>query len=686
MSQPLLRVVSNEEIDRQQALDIDFEQDLQKQQGTFEAEQGLAAHIKKQYNHFKWHRTEHNLHRRYLNNLRQYNGEYTPTKYAEIKKFGGSDVFARITTSKCRGASALLRDVYLSSRDPWVLEPTPVPELPEDVGDNIEQLVAAEALSLISAGQQVDPAMLQQRQDQLMASAAIAAKKQAYNEAKEAQARLNDLLTEGGFYTALNEFLVDLPIFPFACIKGPIVKNKRQLDWSNGKLRTTYKPTLCWERVSGFDLYFTPGASSIEDSDVIERIKVSRADLNALLGLPGYNDDAIRAVLRDYAHGLQDWLDEAESERAHEENKENPYVNRSNLIDTLEYHGNVKGEWLLDYGFREDQVPDPDREYHVVAWLIGRHVIKVQLNPNPMARPPYYITSFEKIPGSIYGNALPETLADVQDVANAALRQLVNNMAFSSGPQVVVNEDRLSPLTDADSMYPWKRWRTVADPLGADNRTPIEFFQPSSNAQELLGVYEKMMDIADEVSAIPRYITGSEKVGGAASTASGLSMLMNNASKVFQSVAACIDREVLEPLLEDLYNMVMLTDGGKMLRGDEKIVVRGATVAMQKEQDRMRRLEFLQMTANPIDMQIVGMKGRAAVLESISEDLGLPYEQIVPDQETMQQRLEAEAGLANNQDAAAAQAQGAQTGVADRGTQGAGRAGEETDNAFRTNA
>jgi hypothetical protein len=578
---------------------------------------------------------------------------------------------------------ALLKDVYLSSRDPWTLEPTPEPELPEDIGRNVEQLVQAEAMSLMQAGQQVDPTMLTQRENQLMAGAKIAMKKTAYDEAKKAQGKLNDILMEGGFYDALNEFLTDLPIFPFACIKGPIVKNKRQLEWVEGKLTTAYKPTMCWERVSGFDLYFSPSAGKVEGSDVIERIKVSRADLNALIGLPGYNEFAIRSVLRDYAHGLQDWLDEAEAERAVEENKENPYVNRSDLIDTLEYHGNVKGEWLLEYGFKEDQIPDPDRDHFVTAWLIGKHVIKVQINPNPKERPPYYVTSFEKVPGSLYGNALPETLADIQDVANASLRSLVNNMAFASGPQVTVNEERLSPLTDADSMYPWKRWRTITDPLGVDNSAPITFFQPDSNAQELLGVFQSCMDMADEVSAIPRYITGSSDAGGAASTASGLSMLMNNASKIFQSVAASIDREVLDPLLKDLYDMVMLTDGGKTLKGDEKIVVRGATVAMQKEQDRMRRLEFLQMTGNPVDMQIIGMKGRAAVLEEIAEDLGMPYEQIVPDQDTMQQRLEAEAGMAENQDQAAAQAQGSQA-PAPGSTNGKGRAGEETDNAFRT--
>ena len=444
---------------------------------------------------------------------------------------------------------------------------------------------------------------------------------------------------------------------------------------------------MTWSRVSAFDIYITPGASKIEDADIIERIKLSRSDLNQCLGLPGYNDKNIRSVLNEYEHGLQDWLDEAETQRANLEDKENPYLNRSELIDTLEFHGSVRGKWLLEWGFDKKTVPDSDRDYSVVAWLIGNYVIKVQINPNPKQRPPYYISSFEKVPGSLYGNSLPETLSDVQDVANASLRSLVNNMGMASGPQVVVNQERMAPSTNPDTMYPWKRWRTVSDPMSQDTSDPVKFFQPQSNSQELLGVYKAMTDIADEVSAIPRYVTGSNKVGGAASTASGLAMLMNNASKVLQNVAAAIDTDVLKPALEDLYNMVMLTDGGKTLRGDEQIVVKGATVAMQKEQDRMRRLEFLQLTANPIDMGIIGEAGRAKVLESVAEDLGLPHEQIVPNADQMQDKVQAMSQqqelLQAEQDGmaqAAREAQGDQPGLGGGGD----RMESETDNAFRT--
>ena len=193
------------------------------------------------------------------------------------------------------------------------------------------------------------------------------------------------------------------------------------------------------------------------------------------------------------------------------------------MIDTLEWHGPIQGSMLRDFGFTEKQVPDPLLDYDVTAWLIGRHVIKVQLNPNPRKRHPYYITSFEKVPGSPYGHGVVEIISDIQSVANATLRALVNNLSISSGPQVVVMEDRLSPSTDSNSLYPWKRWRAVSSPYGTSTgEKAVDFFQPQSNASELLAVYNAMTNVADEVSAIPRYITGSSRIGVAGQCEQGI--------------------------------------------------------------------------------------------------------------------------------------------------------------------
>ena len=632
----------------------------------------LASFIREQFSIMRNHRnnTMSGWSERLLVALRAFNGQYDASKLAEIRKFGGSEVYARLIAMKCRGASSLLRDVYLTPDRAWGLAPPDDPAIPPEIIQAITQLVQSEVQGMAQMGGQApDPAVIRDRTLQLMEAARQAAKKKAAAQAKIAADKIDEMLTLGGFYKALAEFLVDLPLFPFACIKGPIVRIVPTVQWVQGKAVVQQTPRLFWNRVSPFDIWWTPGVSDIEDAAVIERTRVTRADLNDLLDLPGYNHDAIRGVLDDYGRGgLADNWDNTDSERAVMESRENPQLNRSGLISCIEYHGNIQGRMLLEYGMDEKQVPDPLRDYFVQLWLIGRYVIKAQLSPSPRKRHPYFITSFEKVPGTPVGNGLPDILSDIQDVANASLRALVNNLSISSGPQVVVNDDRLSPDEDGEELYPWKRWHTQSDPMGNNGSVPISFFQPVSNAQELLGVYSQFNQLADELSAIPKYMAGTGVGGGAGRTASGLAMLMGNASKILQTVAANIDRDVYQPLLEQLFDMLMLTDTSGMLTGEEAITVQGVNVAIQRETQRSRQLEFLQITANPIDTQIVGPKGRAAILRSVAQTIGMDGEEIVPSEEAltkMQQDAAQQAQLG-------AQAQGAQAPAGGNVTQDMG--------------
>lgn len=667
MANGILQVVSEGELQQRDAKIASVEQFPEL------AVDNLAAFIRDKFHQFKDHKESSGITDRELSALRAYRGEYSASKLADISQFGGSNVYSKLTSVKCRGATALLRDVFLGADTPWEISPTPEPTTPEDVTTGVEQLVATEMQEMEARGIPVSPEQMEKRRTQLHIAAKRAAMKTAKETAKRAETKIYDILLEGGFNKALTEFLIDLPIFPLAVLKGPIVRVQEMIKWVDGQATIVKRPKLCWERVSCMDIYMTPGAADISDAEIIERIQLTRRDLNALIGVPGYDEDAIRSALADYDKGFTHAGIAIDSERADLEDKEDPVTNESEDIDSIEYHGMIKGQLLLDKGFSKSVIEDADLDYAVTSWVVGNHVIKTQINPNPHKRHPYFATSYEQIPGSPIGQGIPEIIKDAQDVANAALRSLVNNMSIASGPQVAVNEERLSSSTNPDTLYPWKRWRFESDPMG-NNEKVIDFFQPKSNANELLSVYKEMSVIADEVSAIPRYMTGSSGVGGAGRTASGLSMLMNNSSKVLQNVAASIDSDVMEPLLQRLYDMVLLTDTTGLLNGDEKIVVRGVQVAVQKEQDRMRRLEFLQITANPMDAQIVGPTGRAAILRALATDLGLPEESIVPTDDEIkatQQAIEAQ------------QARQAQGGQAPAPGGGSGIA-EETDNAFRT--
>ncbi len=655
----VLQVIPPDELERQ--LQQQAVQKAQAVQQPADVPVGLVGYIRTQFEIMRNHRnTASGWSERLLQSLRTFNGQYDATKLNAIRQFGGSEIYARITSQKCRAASSLLRDIYLGQDRPWAVRPPENPEVPPDIIQSIGKLIQQEGQMMAQmTGQPPNMNDLHKRHDSLMESAMDAAKKKASKQARQSEDKIEDILRAGGYYTGLAEFLIDLPIFPFAVLKGPVVKVIPTVTWpaGGGQPQIQQKPTLTWNRVSPFDLWFTPGVADIENANVIEKLRITRAELNDLLDLPGYNQDEIRAVLDEYGRGgLYDNWDTTDAERAVLENRENPAWNRSLMLSMMEFNGNVQGRVLQDYGMA---VPDELRDYAIQAWIIGSHVIKVHLSPSPRQRHPYFITSYEKTPGSPVGNSLVDLLSDVQEGGNLTARALVNNMSIASGPQVVIEDDRIAPGQDNDNLYAWKRWHARSDPVGNNTKPPVSFFMPTSNTQGLIEAYKYWIELADDVSAIPKYVGGGSS-GGAGRTASGLAMLMGNASKILQTVSANVDRDVVEPSLLQLSDLIMLTDTTGLLTGEEKISVIGVNVAVQRETLRQRQIEFAQATNNPTDMKIVGIKGRGEVLRSISTTLGMSGDRVVPSEETLE-RMEA-AEKANQQ-------HGPMTAIVEKGVQ-----------------
>jgi len=59
------------------------------------------------------------------------------------------------------------------------------------------------------------------------------------------------------------------------------------------------------------------------------------------------------------------------------------------------------------------------------------------------------------------------------------------------------------------------------------------------------------------------------------------------------------------------------------------VVAKGSSSLTVKGAEQMRRNEFLQITANPIDLEIIGKNGRASLLREVAKDLHLDVN-IVP--------------------------------------------------------
>lgn len=598
-------------------------------------ESSLGAHIRRSWESAKTAKQE--VEYRLLDCLRRRKGEYDPNKLAAIRKEGGAEIYMMLTATKCRAAGAWIRDIMMPvNEQPWGLQPTPVADVPDEYVAPVFQQMQQQAMQAEQEGQQVDmAALIEQAREQV--------RQMAQDKAEEAAERhedtIADQLAEGGWSEAFEQFVDDFVTYPAAFIRAPILRRVPTLEWLEGwqpVKTTTIRPEF--ERVSPFDLYPSPDATGVDDGAfLIERARFTRMQLNQLIGVPSFNEESIRRVLEQYGQGgLRDWL-WTDGERAELEGRGHEWLTHGETIDGLIYSGGAQGVTLLQWGVNPDDIEDPLAEYEIEAILIGQHVIRVRINRDPLERRPYHKASYQPVPGSFWGQAIPELMADIQDVCNATARSLVNNLAISSGPQVEVYEDRLQPQEDPTNIYPWKIWRTK-DSQVTGNNAAVRFYQPSSNAGELLAVYEQFERRTDDATNIPRYTYGNENVGGAGQTASGLSMLMESANKGIKDAIRHIDRGVMRRVIEALWLYNMQYSEDPSIKGDCNVVARGSSAMLIREQTHMLRQQFLQMTANEIDMGIVGMEGRRKLLESTAEKLDMPG--LIPTQEQMEHNLD----------------------------------------------
>ena len=598
--------------------------------------QGLAAHVRKRWDSARL--AKRKLEERMLECLRQRNGEYDPAKLAQIRQDGGSDIYINLTSVKCRAATSWLRDTLLGTGadKPWSLDATPDPTLPPEIMEGLQSKLAQQLTDLaMQQGAMPDDETLRQVASQMRDAAMRQLREEAETRVERMERKMEDQLQEGGWHAALNEFLDDVVTFPYAVLKGPIKRKRKTLRWQDGKLIPAEEIRNEWERVDPFHLYWAPWAWDIQDGFVIERHRMTADDLQALIGVPGYNDSAIRTVLKDFSGGgLKHWL-WTDASKAEAEGK---YVIDSilseDLTDAIQLWDSVPGKLLREWGLSEDDVPDVDMSYPCEVWLIGSTVIRAVLNYDPLGRKPYYLTSYENLPGSVDGKGVTDLCRDAQAMVNASARALANNMGISSGPQVGVNISRLPPGEDITELHPWKLWQFVASDVNT-SEAPLTFFQPQSNANELMAVLEKFSARADEDTMIPRYMTG-ENSPGAGRTSSGLSMLISNAGKGIKQVISNIDQHVIVPAIQRLYQDNLRYSEDPDLVGDVNIVAKGASSLVIKEAEAIRRNEFLQLVlSSPVAQQIVGTGGTAELLRDAARNLNGNVDRIVPDRQTL---------------------------------------------------
>jgi hypothetical protein len=639
---PLLGFMNNDQIMQRDM--------MQQQRRTYmspgeqsEPVKAIVSHVRKAFSTARDHR-ESEVESRLTDALYRRVGQYPPEKLGYIRKTGGTEVFIKITEVKCNAAEAWISDIFApTDGKPWTIEHTPIPELSPAQKSQADMMIQQQIMMQVQAtGQMPDQNQMQQLQQQFYDVIQRNLNEDAKQRARRMETLIDDQFREGGMMEAFDEGLNDLVTLGTMVIKGPYSVMKRGLTWDqNGSVVVDTKPVDCFSWVNLWDCFPAPNSTDCQDGDYfIERMQFNRRDIAAMVGMEGFIQESVEACLKNYSKGRPEYVSVDSVVGQLAEQPDTVGTNHEDSrIHALIYWGDIMGHDLAELNITEmpdGNVVDPSQSYQVEAWVIGSYCIRVAFNSDPLGKRPYSKTVYKHIPGSFFGRGIPELMSDIQDACNATARAMINNMGISSGPQVMITDiNRIAEGEDITAMYPWKIWQFTND--GMSQNAPIQFFSPNSNTGELMTIFGQFMSMADD-RTVPAYSYGSDRVGGAGATASGLSMLMTSAARTIKRVIALMDKFIFKDVIHRQFVRNMIQHPETSTKGDVKITVSGALGMFVKEQQLLRMNDFMQLAISPIYSQLLGPEKLMDMLREHSRQLQLPAS-LVPSKEEFQEKM-----------------------------------------------
>lgn len=565
--------------------------------------------------------------------LRQRRGEYDADELAAMTE--SVKTFFNITATKCRAGEAWMTDILTASGDRlYQLDPTPLPNVPEFVKQMVTKQLQKEVAKYGMAPEQA----LRDRIDELADVAYRELMVQARNGTAKMQRKIDDQLAEANFIPTLQAFISDLMTYPYAVLKAPVIKKKRRLKWEGSEPIATMEAQLTIERVSPFDFYFAPWTTDPQEGFVVELMHMPRQTVVDCKGMPNFNDAKLKQALDVYPTGHQE-LTSTTTVREQLERQTTSTLDNGDDLDVLNFWGAIPGQMLKDWGIK---VEDVQANYEADVWVIGSIAVRCVLNPDPMKKRPYYVTSYEKVPGSMVGRAVTMLMRTNQQIINSGYRALRRNMGLASGPFAEVDSSRLGGQQAPEEILP-ASIKLVEPDLVGRGATAYHFHKVDSHAQELESLINEEIKKCDDATGIPAYAYGNPQVAGAGRTVGGLAMLMGNAAKGIKQVIVNIEQDVLEPLITSFYNYNMLYDPDQALKVDAQVQAKGPTAVLARETAAAKRMEMLQVVGPFIPTGIIPKNGLATLLREVMKSSDFPVDDIIPDPK-LEAQLQALAG------------------------------------------
>jgi hypothetical protein len=521
---------------------------------------------------------------RWLKDLRQYRGIYDADVLAAIGA-RRSKAFVRATRVKIKTVDARVADLLFptGSERTWTAEATPVPSLDRETKRHIVQALQ-QALGRQPTRQEVDAGV----------------KKAVDQAARGMAAVIDDQLGEADYAGIARQVLHSGHLYGTGILKAPLVERKARqkfvIEHGRWVMKTESYVVPFVDHVPLWRWYPDMSATTLDECRfVYERHLFTRAKLASLAKLRSFKGQLIRDYILAHPKG-QRTPKYFDSEIRSIGERVGVKETEDGNFEVLERWGWLDGELLAAAGVEVPATRMHETFFSNVWLLPSGEIIKIVLQPINGVTWPYHIYYIDKDETSIFGDGFASIMRDDQTMINAATRMVLDNGALTAGPQFEVNMSLLAPSERAEDMHPFKIWaRNGQDP----NSPAVRVLTVPNGLEYLMPVVEMFKRNSDDVTAIPRYMEGQNATQGAAGTASGMSMLMANASIVMKELLTAYDR-VTRSFVESLYYWNMQFNSDETIKGDFAIKARGAASLMAKEL-RAQQLDAFATTLTPED-------------------------------------------------------------------------------------
>lgn len=490
---------------------------------------------------------------------------------------GGSTVFLNITKPYVDAAAARAGDMLLPTDDKFFeIEHTTIPSL--ILATKTEQMMQ------LPNGQQVPAAQVAK---QMLAEAKL--------RSEAAYSRIDDWLSECRFTAELRRGLDDAARLGSCVVKGPYpVKSRRMAfveDAGQGQPGMVIEESIvpesrCIPVRNLYPDYPACGDDIHKGSFVWEYDEISAKKLRDLRGMDGYLDDQIEMVLKEGP--MRAMEHDASKSMTSVEDSSRPF-------ELWHFVGDISSEEAEVAGCECPEV----ETISVMLTMVNNRVIRAARNINDSGKFPYDIMPWKRKAGMPWGSGVAWDVNVPQRLINGCTREMINNLGFSSGPQIVMRQGAIVPADGGDyTLRPRKTWLAKPDADVQDVREAFAAINIPTIQEELMATIQWALKMAEDTSGLPMILQG--QMGKAPDTLGGMQMLSNNASGVLRRIARMFDDCVTIPHIQRYYEWLMIYGEDDNEKGDFNIIARGSSALVERELQAQALVNIGQLTLNPV--------------------------------------------------------------------------------------